>query len=127
MPKGGFCGESLTISSQEPLSPGPRDLERIVLTRLLRLNATILGLVTGILAGLALFVATSWLIIKGGDVVGPHLSLLGQFFIGYRMSFVGSLIGSAYAFVCGFIVAYVIGRIYNWLVDFREGRPSARA
>jgi len=97
-------------------------LEHLVLTRVTRLNAVVQGLVTGLVAGLAIFVATNWLIIKGGPVVGPHLALLGQFFIGYRVTFVGSLIGFAYAFVLGFGVGYAVARIYNWLVDLRERR-----
>ncbi len=101
-------------------------LEAVVLTRLLRLNATVHGLVAGLVTGLGLFIATNWLILKGGEVVGPHLALLGQFFIGYRVTFVGSLIGFAYAFVGGFVAAYVIARLYNWLVDFRESPRQAQ-
>ena len=97
-------------------------LEDLVLTRVMRLNAGVQGVVTGLLAGLALFVATNWLVIKGGPVVGPHLALLGQFFIGYRVTFIGSLIGFTYAFVLGFGVGYVVARMYNWLVDLRERR-----
>jgi hypothetical protein len=99
---------------------GDRDLEKLVLTRLMRLNATLQGAVTGILAGLGVFIATNWLLLKGGEVVGPHLSLLGQFFIGYRVSFVGSLIGFAYGFAVGFVCGYVVARMYNWVVDLRE-------
>jgi len=97
-------------------------LESLVRTRLMRLNATAQGLVTGTVAGLGIFLATNWLVIKGGPVVGPHLALLGQFFIGYRVTFVGSLIGFAYAFVLGFGVAYGVARMYNWLTDVRERR-----
>ena len=101
-------------------------LEKVVLTRLLRLNATVQGIVTGIIAGLGIFIATNWLLLKAeeGEVVGPHLSLLGQFFIGYTVSFVGSLIGFAYAFVAGFIIGYFLATIYNRTVDFRQ-RKSA--
>jgi len=100
-------------------------LEELVLTGLLRLNAKIQGIVTGIVAGVALFIATNWLILKGGDIVGPHLSLLSQFFPGYRVTFAGSLLGFAYAFVCGFVVGYSVARIYNWIVDLRESRRQA--
>ena len=65
-------------------------LEQIILTRLVRLNAKIQGLVTGLAAGLLIFIATNWLVLKGGRQVGPHLSLLGQFFVGYRVTFLGS-------------------------------------
>lgn len=94
--------------------------EKVVLTRLLRLNAKIQGLVTGTLAGMGLFLATNWLVLKGGPVVGPHLSLLAQFFIGYRVTFIGSLVGFAYAFVCGFIVGWSVVRLYNWMVNLRD-------
>jgi len=102
-------------------------LERMVLTRALRLNATVQGIVTGLVAGLGVFVATNWLVLKGGPTIGPHLGLLGQYFIGYRVSFVGSLIGFVYAFVVGFLVGYTVGRIYNWAVDRREHKRLGHA
>jgi hypothetical protein len=67
-------------------------VDEILRVRLLRLNATVQGLAAGLVCGLVLFVATNWLVLKGGDVVGPHLGLLGQYFIGYRVTFVGSLV-----------------------------------
>src|SRR2546428_13072346 len=99
-----------------------RTLESLVSVRLMRLNATVQGVVLGLIAGLGIFLATNWLVIKGGPVVGPHLALLGQFLIGYRVTFVGSLIGFAYAFVLGFGVAYGVARMYNWFTDVRERR-----
>lgn len=97
-------------------------LESLISIRLMRLNAAIQGVVTGLITGLAIFAATNWLILKGGPVVGPHLALLGQFFIGYRVTFVGSLIGFAYAFVLGFGIGYGVARMYNGLVDVRQRR-----
>ena len=96
------------------------DLEELVLTRLLRLNAKIQGLSVGIIAGLTIFLATNWLLIRGGKVVGPHLGLLGQYFIGYRVSFVGSLIGFIYAFALGFLIGYGVAVIYNGIVERRD-------
>ena len=94
---------------------------------ILRLNAKILGLVLGILIGLFIFIATNWLVIKGGHVapngeyvVGPHLQLLSQFFIGYRVSFLGSIIGFFYGFAVGTLCGSAIGWIYNKIVDFRN-------
>jgi hypothetical protein len=102
-------------------------LEEVVLTRLLRLNAMVQGIVTGIVAGLGVFIATNWLVLKGGPVVGPHLSLLNQFFIGYRVTVVGSLIGFAYGFICGFVGGYLVASMYNWIVDLRESRRQGHA
>jgi hypothetical protein len=109
------------------MADNEKTVERAVLTRLLRLNATVQGVVTGIVAGLGVFIATNWLVLKGGDVVGPHLGLLGQFFIGYRVTFVGSLIGFAYAFVTGFVIGYFVARIYNWIADIRDRARPTRA
>jgi len=102
-----------------------KTLERVVMTRLMRLNATIHGVITGALFGLGVFLATNWLIVKGGPIVGPHLALLGQFFIGYRVTFVGSLIGFAYGFALGFVAGYAVAWIYNRLLGLgaREAGP----
>jgi hypothetical protein len=99
-----------------------RDLEALVLVRFLRLNAMIYGIVAGVLAGLGIFVATNWLLLKGGAVVGPHLALLGQFLPGYRVTFTGSLIGLVYGFVLGFLTGSSIATMYNWLVRFKTKR-----
>lgn len=98
-------------------------LEDVILTRIVRLNAMVTGWVTGLLGGLAIFIATNWLVIKGGPVVGPHLALLGQYFIGYRVTFLGSLIGFAYGFVTGFGAGYFVATVYNRVVA-RRTRPS---
>jgi hypothetical protein len=97
-----------------------KDLDALVKVRMVRLNAMIQGIAAGAVAGLVLFIATNWLVLKGGPVVGPNLALLGQFLIGYRVSFVGSLIGLAYGFFLGFVIGYLVARIYNLLVDVRR-------
>jgi hypothetical protein len=102
-----------------------RTLDQVVMTRLLRLNAAIYGFVSGALFGVGIFLATNWLILRGGPVVGPHLALLGQFFIGYRVTFVGSLIGLAYGFAVGFVMGYTVAWIYNWLIGLRGAASSS--
>jgi hypothetical protein len=106
------------------MTPDRQAIEHVVLGRMLRLNATAQGIAVGLVAGLGLFVATNWLILKGGPVVGPNLGLLGQFLIGYRVSFAGSLVGLGYGVVGGFVIGYGVARIYNWLVDRRERRAG---
>jgi hypothetical protein len=103
------------------------EFEQLVLTRLLRLNATVQGIVTGTIVGLGVFIATNWLLLKGGEVVGPHLALLGQFFIGYDVTFGGSLIGLVYGFLTGFIVGYSVSTMYNWIAGRRETKRSVSA
>jgi hypothetical protein len=102
------------------------DEERL-LNAVIWLDAKALGLILGILLGLVIFIATNWLLIKGGQitpdgkyVVGPHLQLLSQFFIGYRVSFLGSVIGFFYGFAVGTICGTLIGWIYNRIVNLRK-------
>jgi len=94
--------------------------EEKLFSGVLWLNAKILGLSLGLLCGLVIFIATNWLVIKGGKVVGPHLQLLSQYFIGYRVSFFGSLIGFAYGFAVGTFSGSLIGWIYNRITTFRN-------
>lgn len=95
-------------------------LDKIVKTRLARLNAVVSGMVTGVIFGLLIFVATNWLLLKGGDPVGPHLALLGQFFLGYTVSFGGSLLGLLYGFVTGFALGYAVAFLYNFFLRLRH-------
>ena len=90
-------------------------------------NAKTIGLIFGLLFGMAVFIATNWLVIKGGHlnesgeyVVGPHLQLLSQFFIGYRVSFFGSIIGFCYAFALGTFSGFLFSGIYNKISRFRN-------
>lgn len=108
-----------------------KDLEEVVVTRLLRLNASLQGIVSGIALGMIIFLATNWLVLKGGPigpegepVIGPHLSLLSHFFIGYRVTFVGSLIGFIYGSICGFCIGYFVARVYNWILEMRQTRQT---
>lgn len=101
------------------------NFEKIVLTRLMYLNSTIVGVITGIVFGVGIFLATNFLLIKGGRVVGPHLGLLSQYFIGYSVTFIGSLVGLVYGFITGFIVGTVVSRLYNWIARLREPRHGS--
>ncbi len=104
-----------------------RTPEEAVVSRILHLNAVVTGVAAGVLAGAGMFVATNWLIFKGGERIGPHLALLGQFFIGYTVTFTGSLLGFGYGFVCGFLVGFFIASVHNWFADLRHRGPKAHA
>lgn len=87
--------------------------EELIQKAVVRLNAKLLGIVLGFLLGAVLFLMTNFLVLKGGPQVGPHLSLLNQFFPGYRVTFLGSIIGFCYGFVVGFVIGIVLGAVYN--------------
>lgn len=82
---------------------------------LLSLNARAWGIAFGLVLGGGLFLATLFLVVKGGPTPGRHLQLLGAFFPGYRVSVLGSLVGFVYAFVVGYALGRIIGEVYNRL------------
>ena len=99
------------------------DESELILERaVLRLNANILGLVLGIIAGLIVFVTTNFLILKGGEVVGPHLGLLRNFFPYYSVSFLGSIVGFFWGLVFGYIAGFVTASLYNLVVKLKSSR-----
>jgi hypothetical protein len=66
---------------QSNLDKRPLPTDEKLFSSVLLLNAKVVGLALGLIFGLGIFVATNWLVIKGGDRVGPHLILLSQYFI----------------------------------------------
>lgn len=91
------------------MEPEEDQIEKAVIL----LNSKLLGIVLGFLAGTGLFLVTNFLVLKGGAHVGLHLGLLSNFFPGYRVTFLGSIVGFSYAFVVGFLSGVVLGTVYN--------------
>ena len=81
----------------------------------MRLNARAWGIATGLLLGSGLFLATIFLVIRGGPNVGQHLVMLRAFFPGYSVTVLGAFIGFIYAFVLGYGLGRIIGSVYNRL------------
>jgi hypothetical protein len=104
----------------------PVDEDEALLTAVRRINGKILGLTLGAVLGLVLFVATIWLVLKGGPVVGPHLSLLGQFYPGYRVTVGGSFLGLFYGFLTGWVAGWLVGAVYNAVLGARMRRRATR-
>jgi hypothetical protein len=94
--------------------------ERELVQTVIRLSRRALGLTLGILLALGIFAATNFLVLKGGPHVGAHLQLLDQFFPGYKVTFLGSLVGAGYAFVLGYISGWIVAAVYNAVVLFRN-------
>ncbi len=89
--------------------------QRELRSAIVQLNTRILAFSIAVVFGLGLFIVTNWLVLKGGPNVGAHLILLRQYFPGYSVTFVGSLIGFLYAFAIGYVVGLLIGQLYNRL------------
>ena len=88
---------------------------------IVRVQAGVLAVVGALIGGTGLFVMTAWLLIKGGPQVGEHLQLLGQYFIGYSVTWGGSLVGFFYGALTGGIAGWAVGTVYNRIVSLRQG------
>ena len=74
------------------------------------LNAKGFGLASGVLWGLAIFVIT---LVAAGRGIGNNLSHLSAIFIGYQVTYIGSVIGLIYGFVAGLIFGWLFALVYN--------------
>ena len=118
------------LSRTQPSVPEPLPLARetaldqAVLRAFAHLDKFAFAFSIGAVSGLAVFLATVALILKGGQVVGPTLSLLGQYFTGYSVTPAGALIGFGYAFFWGFIIGWLFAYLRNFATGLYVFRIS---
>ena len=103
------------------MKEGDRELALVART-IARLRVGIVAVVTGMVAGFALFSATLWLVIRGGSSVGRHLGLLQVYYPGYSVTWTGSLVGFAYGALTGAVLGGCVAWLYNILERWRSGR-----
>ena len=96
----------------------PEDRAAIV-AAVARLRAGIMAVVFGATGGIGLFVATAWLLVRGGPDVGLHLGLLGQYFPGYRVTWPGAFVGLFYGGAIGAVLGWFLAWVYNRLASLR--------
>ncbi len=76
-----------------------------------------LGGAVSLVSGLTILLATALLLLRGGDPVGPTLSLLGNYLLGYQVSWPGAALGWLEGSVAGFVFGYGLARLINLVVD----------
>jgi len=102
----------------------------IIRPAIARMRASVMAVAFGFFAGIALFAATLWLVVRGGhmangeEIIGPHLGLLSNFYPGYRVTLGGAFVGFAYAAVTGAVAGYVVAWVYN-TIALRGGKGAA--
>ena len=74
--------------------------------------ATALGFVSGIM----IFMATMWLVIRGGDVVGANLQLLKHYYPGYTVTGRGACVAFGYTFAWGFLFGWLLAYLRNFFL-----------
>jgi hypothetical protein len=84
-----------------------------------RLRSGVMATVFGATCGTGLWLATVWLVVRGGTRVGEHLGLLRYYFPGYSVTWTGAFIGFGYGVLTGGAVGFLLAWIYNRLADRR--------
>lgn len=72
----------------------------------------------GTASGLVLLLATLWLVVKGGEVVGPNLRLLENYFFGYTVTVKGAFLAFGCAFAYGFLFGWLLAYLRNLILAF---------
>ena len=110
---------------EEALTPQEHAVEETLLQVFAKLDRPAFGIALGTIGALVLFIATLFLVLKGGEV-GPHLALLGQYLPGYRVTLAGSVLGLGYGFLVGFglgwtfaLIRNVMFFVYTWGMERR--------
>ena len=101
------------------LRPPTKDEVRAIRATVARLRAGIMALVFGVAGGTAISIATLWLVIRGGEQVGPHLGLLSNYFPGYTVTWSGSIVGFFYGALVGALFGWAMAWIYNRVASRR--------
>jgi hypothetical protein len=81
----------------------------------MKLNIKALAISSGVILGLSVFLTTVWFLVMGYS--GSLLAKLGSIYLGYSVSWLGSIIGFIYGFVDGAIFGALFGFTYNKLAD----------
>jgi len=111
----GTTGDRLVPTRIEPVPKAKPVLADTVLdTAFAKLDPLALGAAVGVVSGIGLFLATVILLIRGGAVVGPNLSLLNAYFFGFAPTWTGAVLGLVEAGMAGFVLGYVGAGLKNW-------------
>lgn len=79
-----------------------------------KLDPLALGVAIGTVSGFGILIATAILLLKGGTVVGPNLSLLKNYLFGFEVTWMGAFIGFLEAGFLGFLLGLLGAGLRNW-------------
>ena len=103
-------------------------LNQALLKAAVKFNAIVLGLVSGSIAAVVIYVATQISLAKWGDNAGNYLNLLGVFLPGYTVSAAGAWVGAIWSFLfaglAGFLTYWLYGRLLGSKLAAAEGMET---
>jgi len=94
-------------------TPPPPSAAEMIAEAFAEIDPMALGVAVSVVSTLLLLTMTSILLLKGGEVVGPNLSLLGQYLPGFTVTWTGMGIGLIEASIVGFVLGYCVAWLRN--------------
>jgi hypothetical protein len=79
-------------------------------------HANNLGMAIGIVWALFILLA-AWVSVTGW--LGGFVEVMSSIYLGYEATLLGSLIGALWAFMHGYVKAYIVARVYNFFLSRR--------
>ena len=113
--EGAPAGERLT-----PAAARGRTLEEVLAAAFARYDPLALGAAVGLVLGAGLFLATAIAMLRGPGDAGRILSLIGQYLVGYEVSWAGAVVGLLGAGIGGFAFGWLLARAINGLIGWEE-------
>ena len=101
----------VSVSVDEELE---KSEDKVIEVAFAKIDPLALGVAVGVVSGLGIFLASAVLLLKGGPVVGPMLSLLRNYFIGYDVTWTGAFLGLVEAGLAGGVIGATAAGLRNW-------------
>lgn len=98
-----------------------KEFNQELLDAAVRFNSIVLGIVSGLVAAIVIFIATHVSVAKWGEFAGNYLNLLAIFFPGYSATAGGAWIGAFW----GFVFAGLAGFLTYWFYGKLAGKQLA--
>jgi protoporphyrinogen oxidase len=102
-----------------PSAVAPPRLALLLQDAFARYDPVALGTALGAVAGAGLFAASALLLLRGGEVVGPTLSLLANYLPGFGMSWPRAALGAVEVAAVGFALGAGLAHLLNALVSLQ--------
>jgi protoporphyrinogen oxidase len=98
-----------------------------------KIDPLALGVAVGVVSGLGIFMASAILLLRSGPVVGPTLTLLGNYLFGFEVTWAGAVVGLFEGGLLGFAVGALAAglrnralKAYAKIVRWRKERDDRR-
>jgi len=122
--------ERVSVSVPEAIG---ESADRVIAAAFAKIDPLAMGIALSVVSGLGVFMATAILLLRGGPAVGPTLSLIGNYLLGFEVTWTGAVIGLLEGGMWGFALGAIAAglrnsalKIYAKIVRWRQEREDRR-